>query len=294
MNARLSSPEGPWLRILGSSGGCPGPGRACSGYLVGDEHTRLLLDCGPGVVSVLRSVEDYARIDGIILSHMHPDHYLDLVPYSYGLMMDLVSSGEGEPIPLYLPPGGSATLGSLDVALGHAGWELPDDGRFGPGCPALARRFRESGGLLQAIFAVREYLPGDEFELGGFRLSFHPVDHTVEAFGMRVRCGGGVLAYSGDTRAFPGLVEMADGADILLCDSTVSRSDNTTFGGHMSAAEAGRVAEEAGVKRLILTHVYGEGQRRELLRREASGCFAGPVEVATETALYAIAPAAVR
>lgn len=279
-------PEGPWLRVLGSSGACPGPGRACSGYLVGDARTRLLLDCGPGVIPVLRSVEDYARVDAIVLSHMHPDHYLDLVPYAYGLMMDEIVSGVERTIPLYLPPSGAVQLGSLDAALGHAGWDLPDDDGAAPGYASFVRRFRRAGGLLPAIFAAREYSPANELRLGDFRLSFRPVDHTVKAFGTRVRHGDSVLAYSGDTRVCPELVALAEGADVLLCDATVSRSDNTTFGGHMSAAEAGQLAANAGVKRLVLTHVYGEGERRDRLLREAQENYSGRVDVAAETALY--------
>lgn len=281
-----SLPEGPWLRILGSSGGCPGPGRACSGYLVGDEHTRVLLDCGPGVVSMLRSVHDYARIDGVIVSHMHPDHYLDLVPYAYGLMADMVESGGSERVPLYLPPGGTAALQAVDEALGHTGWKIPADGDMGPGYPLLSERLRQSPGLLSAIFAPREYGAEVELAFGEFRITFLPVEHTVPAFGMRIRWGSSTLAYTGDTTACAAAANLVRGAGTVLCDATASQSDNAVAPGHMSAAEAGELASAAGAGRLILTHVRGEGARRERLRTEASQRFAGDVTVASEPSLY--------
>jgi len=281
-------PRGPWLRILGSSGGCPGPRGACPGYLVGDEHTRLLLDCGPAVVPALRAVHDYARVDGVLVSHMHPDHYLDLVPYAYGLMADLISTGTSERVPLYLPPGGVATLRALDRALGHAGWNIAASSELGPGYPTLAERFQKSGSLLAAMFAVQEYSPDEELVFGGFRVCFHPVEHTVSAFGMRLLHGKSVLAYTGDTRLCAAAVTLAREAGTLLCDATLSRSDNAILPGHMSAAEAGDLANAAGVGRLVLTHVHGDGSRRERLRAEAAKRFGGEVEVAAEGAVSAL------
>jgi ribonuclease BN (tRNA processing enzyme) len=233
-------------------------------------------------------VHDYARVDGVLVSHMHPDHYLDLVPYAYGLMADLISTGAGEQVPLYLPPGGAATLRAVDEALGHSGWRIAASSELGPGYPTLAERFRKSGSLLAAVFAIHEYSPDEELAFGGFRASFHPVEHTVSAFGMRLRHGKSVLAYTGDTRACAAAVKLARGAGTLLCDATLSRSDNADLPGHMSATEAGDLANAAGVGRLVLTHVHGDVSRRERLRAEAAQRFGGEVEVAVEGATHTL------
>ena len=58
---------------------------ACSGYLIEDGDTALLLDCGNGVFSKLRRFIDYVDVDAVVLSHLHADHFLDLVPFSYAL-----------------------------------------------------------------------------------------------------------------------------------------------------------------------------------------------------------------
>ena len=276
----------PWLMILGSSGGCPGPGRACPGYLVGAGDTSVLLDCGPGVVGRLRQTVDYHALDAIVLSHLHGDHILDLVPYAYGLMMDLIVLGEGEPIPLYAPPGGSDYLRSLDALLGHDRWEVSTESREGPGYPELSRRMARAGGLLPAVFDLREYTPEAPLTIGQLTLEFFEVAHTVPTFGARIIHGAYRLAYTGDTRECPAVATLAADVDLLLCDASVSQQSHTTFSGHMSAAGAGAIAAVADVKRLVLTHVFDLDQSREQLLEEAALIFAGPIEIAEEMAVY--------
>ena len=73
------------LTVLGKSPAWSDAGGACSGYLVEDDGTRLLLDCGNGVFGKLRARRDYVDVDAVVISHLHADHFLDLVPYSYAL-----------------------------------------------------------------------------------------------------------------------------------------------------------------------------------------------------------------
>src|SRR5947208_5882379 len=73
------------ITVLGKSPSWQDAGGACSGYLVEDSGTRLLLDCGNGVFSKLRQHVDYTKLDAVLISHLHADHILDLVPYAYAL-----------------------------------------------------------------------------------------------------------------------------------------------------------------------------------------------------------------
>ncbi len=83
------------ITVLGKSPSWQDAGGACSGYLVEDGGTRLLLDCGNGVFSKLRQRVDYTELDAVLISHLHADHFLDLVPYSYAL--DLRSAPAARP-----------------------------------------------------------------------------------------------------------------------------------------------------------------------------------------------------
>src|SRR3712207_5786011 len=73
------------LTVLGKSPSWQDAGGACSGYLVEEGDTALLVDCGNGVFSKLRPFRDYVDGDAVVISHLHADHFLDLVPYSYAL-----------------------------------------------------------------------------------------------------------------------------------------------------------------------------------------------------------------
>src|ERR671925_1144885 len=73
------------LTILGKSPAWQDAGGACSGYLLEEEGTAVVVDCGNGVFGKLRQRIDYVDVDAVVISHLHADHFLDLVPYSYAL-----------------------------------------------------------------------------------------------------------------------------------------------------------------------------------------------------------------
>ncbi len=91
------------LTILGSSAAYPKAGGACSGYLVEEGKTRLLVDCGTGVLSNLQKLFALKDVGHIVISHLHADHCFDLIPYRYALMRPV---HKGIHPRLYLPPGG--------------------------------------------------------------------------------------------------------------------------------------------------------------------------------------------
>ena len=210
------------LTVVGCSPGWPNAGGAHSGYLVENSAGRALLDCGPGVLSRLRAVEGWPRIDAIVVTHFHLDHSGDLAPWLWGHR-----TGPARDLPtptLWLPPGGHAELG-----------------RF-------AARFDET-------FHAQEYAPGETFDVAGFRIRPIEVDHYTEpTFGLRVENGDSVLAYSADTGPTPALAELARNADLFLCEATLDERGERHPRGHLTAAEAAAAAAEAGARRLLLTH----------------------------------------
>src|SRR5512140_641038 len=96
------------LTVVGCSPAWPNPGSAHSGYLLEAGGRRLLLDCGPGVLARLRADEGWPRIDAIVISHFHLDHYGDLVPWLWGHLMGPVAGTRGPG--LWVPPGGRERL----------------------------------------------------------------------------------------------------------------------------------------------------------------------------------------
>ena len=86
---------------MGKSPSWQDAGGACSGYLVEEDGTTVLIDCGNGVFSKLRMFIDYVDVDAVVISHLHADHFLDLVPYSYALTY----APRQQPVPVDRWPG---------------------------------------------------------------------------------------------------------------------------------------------------------------------------------------------
>src|SRR5690242_9232240 len=98
------------LTIVGASPSFENPGGASSSYLVETRSERILVDCGHGSVSILRTLTELRDITAIVISHMHPDHIFDLVPLTYAYRA--LERGRPAP-PLYLPPDGTSLLSRL-------------------------------------------------------------------------------------------------------------------------------------------------------------------------------------
>jgi ribonuclease BN (tRNA processing enzyme) len=222
------------LTVIGSSPAWPNPGGACSGYLV---DGRLLLDCGPGVLAKLREREPWPTVEAIAITHLHLDHWGDLVPWVWG---SLFGPGAEQPkAELWLPPGATEDLR-----------------------PVLAKLGGED--MFERAFRVREYDSRVPFTAAGLEVTAVPVHHyDMRAFGFRVK-GDRVLAYSGDSGPCRALEEIARDADLLLSEATLENGGHEgPARGHLSLEEAQEAAEGARVVRTILTHRPAEREAPE-------------------------------
>ena len=182
------------VHVVGCSPAWPNPGGAQSGYLVEEDGRRLLLDCGPGVLPRLRRLEPWPRVDAIVITHFHLDHWGDLVPWAFG---GLFGAGRDvEPPQLWLPHGGRETLHGLDPVL-------------------------YANAILE-LFDVHEYAEESPFTAAGFELvGYRMLHYAMESYGLRVSNGERTLAYSADSAPCDGLVELARDADLFLCEATL-------------------------------------------------------------------------
>ena len=246
------------LTVIGCSGSVPGPDSAASSYLVTADGFNLVLDLGSGALGSLQRHLAVPEIGAIGLTHLHPDHCMDLC----GLYV-AARYGPGAPIPripVFGPPG---TSGRMALA-----YDLPLD----PGM--------EEGLEFHAWQEVQQ--------IGPFTIRTAPMVHPVPAFAIRVEHGGKSLVYTGDTGPNDALVELARGADVLLSEAALPDGEpGNPIDLHLSPSDAGEHAKKANVKRLVITHVppwYDRVTQAEHARRT----FSGPVEIATPHAVFDI------
>jgi len=262
------------VTVLGKSPSWQDAGGACSGYLVQEAGHNLLVDCGNGVFGKLRRQIDYVSVEAVVLSHLHADHFLDLVPFSYALL----DAPRRQPDPV---DGRPATAAPARPVL-HAP----------PGARDTLRRVVGAWGtedLVERAFDLREYGLSDRLEVGPLRIGFHEVEHFVQTFavGITSSTGGGRFVFGADTGPSQGLVDFATGADLLMLEATLQQPERDDDRGHLTPAEAGDHAARAAVERLVLTHI-SDLLDESWARAEAQRAFGGPVTVAREGAVYVV------
>lgn len=255
------------VTILGRSPARPNPGEACAGYLVEGGGTRVLLDAGPGVVAQLLLTCSPDELDAVLISHMHTDHFLDLVTLRYAFpWLDEAKRR----LTVIVPPGSKDQLADLARGAGY-----PD--------------------FFARSFDFVEHDGERAIELGNLRFEPHATQHYVPTWGFRTTASGAgeeagrVFAYSADTAPYDDLGALVDGADLLLCEAAL-RSLNEDARppeprGHLLPSEAGEIATRGRVGRLVLTHLPvldHDGWARE----QAATAYEGPVEVAEVLKAY--------
>ena len=231
------------VTILGSSGRFQTLERACSSYLLEIDGDSIWLDAGGGSWLNLQRSIDYSNLNGVLLTHGHPDHTTDVLQAYHARMY-----GQEEalsPIPLWGP------------------------------AETLDRLSSFASGICDA-FDLRPLEAGAELSIGSADLSFVKMAHPVPTLGVRVAYGERVIAFSSDTGDQADFQTLAGNADVFVCEATSQESD-PLWEGHLRASQAGSIADRIGVKKLVLTHLPN-GRDLEVSLAEARAT-AGAVKV---------------
>ena len=241
------------LTVLGSGTCVPLPSRATPGYLVSVQGMPILVDPGPGsLVRLSAAGVDYRRLEFVILSHLHPDHTLDLITL---LQASNATPGFSRSLPL-----------NLIGCKGLSAW--------------LSRLFAAYEGIEPEGFAlnVRE-LEAESVGFPTWKLESGPSGHTPTSLAFRFASEGKVLVYSGDASATGATVRLARGADLLLCECSLP--DGWRVPDHLSAGQVGAIAAEAGVARVVLTHLYPPALEADVVA-QVKAYYRGEVTLATD------------
>lgn len=246
------------LTVVGCSGSFPGPDSPGSCYLVEVDGFRVLLDIGSGALGAVQRHVDLADLDAVLVSHLHPDHCIDLLALYVARTYD--PRRRFGPLAVHVPAGGAEQLAR---AYGRA--ERPG---------------------LSAAFDFVEWSAGAH-RVGPLTVTVARMAHPVETWGMRVEHEGRVLAYSADTGPCDALVELARDADLALFEASfeAGRDSHAPAGLHLTGGQAASAAARAGARRLLLTHLPPWNDP-EVSRRDAQDAFDGPVELVASGSTY--------
>jgi ribonuclease BN (tRNA processing enzyme) len=247
------------VTVLGKSPSWQDAAGACSGYLVRHDGYTLLLDCGNGVFAKLRSVVDYSAVDAVLITHLHADHFFDLVPYSFALTYGVrVQPPSPE---LHAPPDAGEHFAMIGGSLGDQS-------------------------LISGAFSTWEYDPAALLTLGPLQIRFCEVPHYVRTHAVRISApGSGDFTFGADCRPNEELPAFAEGSELMVVEATLREPETFGTRGHLTAREAGEHGRVASARRLVLTH-FSDELDAEWIREEGSAGYGAPVELAAEGAVF--------
>lgn len=228
------------LTVLGGSAAGVGTGQGCSGYLVQTDDTSIVLDLGPNTLLELRKHTNFRTLDGIVISHLHMDHVLDLFALRFALAYNPISPSE--PVPLYLPPRG---LAFMDKAADLFSTDDKDRDKY-----------------FSTVYDMSEYDPAEALTIGNFTLTFAPTKHIIPCWSIRVHSSddSGDLFYTADTGMSADLDAIASGASVVLAEAAgPPDADPGPYAElHLLPQQAAHIAAKAGATHLVLTHIWEE------------------------------------
>jgi ribonuclease BN (tRNA processing enzyme) len=243
------------LTILGSGASVPLGGRNGPGFWIECEEARVLVDCGAGVLPALsRYVRGWTAMTHVVLTHFHIDHVVELPAILFALRHAPGIEKRAEPLEILGPVGTARLVEDLESALGRDFTQLHFD------------------------VALREILPGRTHAIRpGCTLRVLSVPHTDESIALRIEERGGSLGLTGDTAASDTLAPFFRGCDVLIADCSLEEPSESIR--HLSVTQTAHLARDAGVERLVATHLF-PGLDPDATRRRLEAVFPGHVQVA--------------
>jgi ribonuclease BN (tRNA processing enzyme) len=240
------------LTVLGSCAAWPDVGRAATGFLLEHDGFSVALDLGTGTLANLQRHVPHEGLGGVVITHEHLDHCLDLYPLTVARAFHPEPL---TPLPLYAPPGVFERIAALEDEEGVE--------------------------EMRQLFDVRPFQPGETFELGPLQVSTRLPPHMVPNAGLRIDADGRTMMYTGDTGPSNQIDELARDCDLLVAESSWLERNEELGPIHLTAGQAGEHAARAGAKTLMLAHFW-PGLDRDAAREQAALAFPGELVVADE------------
>ena len=250
------------ITVVGSGTVVPRVSRRQSCVIVRTEEETIVFDLGSGAVrGMLHAQVDPFTVDRVFFTHFHPDHTVDVVPLLFAMKYGTEEERE-RPLTLYGPEPFEDFFGRITDVWGE--WMLGD-------YPTEVREL--------------PHACPSPLDLPGLRVSWEPAKHRPESIAYRLEGENGGFVYTGDTEYAESVVELAKEANTLLIEC--SFPDDTPVPGHLTPSGVARIAHEAGVERVVLTHIYPPADALDLTQEVGRG-FEGEVLVAEDGLKFSV------
>lgn len=232
------------LKILGSCSPYLRKEKNCPGYLVTHKCNKILLDCGNGISRLMRMPNDLDNLM-IVISHLHKDHYGELLTLSYA----------------------SYVYQNLGLLKTRVKVFLPK--------PNNKEEELDYNYLVNLSEHFMEFIPYDDkttISMNDMQISFSINPHPVTTYSIKLRSSDGTMVYSADTGyKNNNLEQFAHNADLLICEATFLKHQKGNADNHLSAYEAGLIAKSANVEKLVLTHFWPEINSKYYVKEAKKG-----------------------
>ena len=250
------------ITVVGSGTAAPRLARRQSCVVVRSGGEMMVFDLGSGAVrGMVHAGLDPFSVNRIFFTHFHPDHTVDIVPLLFAIK-----------------------YGS-------------DEERIRPLAISGPEPFREFWRSITAVWG--EWMIGDyptqinelpvitaePLDLPGCTLRWAPAEHRPESIAYRLEGDGGAFVYTGDTQYSESVVELARGAHTMLIEC--SFPDNSPIPGHLTPGGVARIASEAEVERVVLTHIYPTAEGLDLVAEVGRG-YDGEVVLAEDGTKFSV------
>lgn len=226
---KIIPPKDMRVKILGTQSPYNTAGHNSPGFLIVDGENKVMLDCGSGSHSLLNLPNDLIKLT-VILTHLHRDHYNDIYNLQYASFVFHNQKRLETSIDVYLPATPNSVYNDIkDEINAYATYKTINE---------------------KSILCI-----------GNMLVSFCKMNHPVETYAVKITNGKSTIVYSSDTSfsAKDDLARFAQNADLLICEASLLKEHGfPEINTHLTAEQAGIIAREANVKKLLLTHFWPE------------------------------------
>ena len=221
----------------------------CPGFLIQYKENNILLDCGNGITRYL-DLPKYLNNLTIIISHLHPDHYGDLLSIASTSYVFNRLGYLNERIKVYIPKGDKIKISEdYKDTDGWSASRIVEKNLFG--YDYLLNLEKES--YLKFI----PYVQKDKLYFDDLEITFSENPHPIITYSIKLETDGIKLVYSSDTGyKYNCLEKFAKDANLLICESTFLRGQLKNSDNHLYAYEASKIAKNANVDKLLLTNFW--------------------------------------